>query len=218
MGFLWADGYISKRNRIQPNGRVRLEYNIKLTLKDTDYNHIQKFLNDLESNYPIHFYTSEGFNKTFANREARAFITSLYMGSFLYEELGLVPNRHDASKMITHIPKEFHKYFILGLFDADGSFSAYQNDGYGKKLNVAFGGSESLLRFIEQHLIENNIVETYKNGRELQKRHEGRDGTWLSLKFAGKVQGMKILDYLYDSSIYLDRKYQKYLDIPYHNN
>lgn len=80
------------------------------------------------------------------------------MGSFLYEELGLVPNRHDASKMITHIPKEFHKYFILGLFDADGSFSAYQNDEYGKKLNVTFGGSESLLHFIEQHLIENNIV------------------------------------------------------------
>ncbi len=140
------------------------------------------------------------------------------MGSFLYEELGLVPNRYDTSKMIAHIPKEFHKYFILGLFDADGSFSAYQNDEYGKKLNVVFGGSESLLRFIEQHLIENNIVESYKNGRQLDQRHKDKDGTWLSLKFAGKIQGMKILNYLYDSPIYLYRKYIKYLQIPYHNN
>ena len=195
-----------------------MEYNIKLALKDTDYNHIQKFLDDLESNYPIHFYVSKGFDRTFTSREARAFITNLHMGSFLYEELGLVPNRHDASKMIAHIPKEFHKYFILGLFDADGSFSAYQKESYGEKLNISFGGSESLLRFIEEHLIENNIVESYKNGRELQQRHEGKDGTWLSLRFAGKVQGLKILDYLYDSSIYLYRKYQKYLDIPYHSN
>lgn len=195
-----------------------MEYNIKLALKDIDYNHIQKFLDNLESNYPIRFYISKGFDKTSTKREARAFITNLHMGSFLYEELGLVPNRYDASKMIAHIPKEFHKYFILGLFDADGSFSAYQNDEYGKKLNVTFGGSESLLRFIEQHLIENNIVEPYKNGRQLDQRHKDKDGTWLSLKFAGKIQGMKILNYLYDSPIYLYRKYNKYLQIPYHNN
>lgn len=195
-----------------------MEYNIKLALKDIDYNHIQKFLDNLESNYPIHFYISKGFNETCTNREARAFITNLHMGSFLYEELGLVPNRYDASKMIAHIPKEFHKYFILGLFDADGSFSAYQNNEHGKKLSVTFGGSGSLLHFIEQHLIENNIVEPYKNGRQLDQRHKDRDGNWLSLKFAGKIQGMKILNYLYDSPIYLYRKYIKYLQIPYHNN
>ena len=187
-------------------------------MNDTDYNHVQHFLDDLSSNYPVHLYQYKGFDKYSTSQEARAFITNHHMGSLLYDQLGLVPYRHDASKMTTHIPKEFHKYFILGLFDADGSFSAYQNDKYGKKLNVAFGGSESLLRFIEQHLIENNIVEPYKSGRQLDQRHKDKDGTWLSLKFAGKMQGMKILNYLYDSPIYLYRKYIKYLQIPYHNN
>lgn len=197
---------------------MRLEYNLKLALKDIDYNHVQKFLDDIKSNYPVHIYNTSGFNTSCETKEARAFVTNAHMCKFLYEDLGLIPRRYDASKMIDHIPKEFHKYFILGLFDADGSFSAYQNDEYGKKLNVAFGGSESLLRFIEQHLIENNIVEPYKNGRQLDQRHKDKDGTWLSLKFAGKIQGMKILNYLYDSPIYLYRKYIKYLQIPYHNN
>ena len=30
LGFIWADGYIAKRERKQPNGCVRIEYNLKL--------------------------------------------------------------------------------------------------------------------------------------------------------------------------------------------
>lgn len=217
MGFIWADGYIAKRERTQENGNTRLEYNLKLAIKDSDSEHIQKFLNDLDSNYPVHIYKSTGFDKNDNAYEARAFITNREMCSFLYEELGIVPRRHDASKLIAHIPSDLHRYFILGLFDADGSLCSYQGD-YGKKLNVSFGGSISLLRFIENHLIENQIVDKYRNGRQMGQRHEGRDGTWLALNFSGVPQCMKILNYLYDSPIYLDRKYQKYLAIPYHKN
>ena len=32
LGFIWADGYIAKRERKQPNGCVRIEYNLKLAL------------------------------------------------------------------------------------------------------------------------------------------------------------------------------------------
>lgn len=173
----------------------------------------------MESDYPIHFYKSSGFKTDNTNEiiEARAFITNKRMCAFLYEDLGIKPYRHDASKLISHIPNELYKYFILGLFDADGSFSSYQKD-YGKKMIVCFGGSESLLRFIETFLIENNIVENYQQGRKLEQRHKDRDGTWLSLKFSGVPQGMRILNYLYNSPIYLDRKYEKYLKLPYHKN
>lgn len=60
-------------------------------------------------------------------------------------------------------------------------------------------------------------AETPSGQRRVAIRHKGKDGTWRSLRFAGKPQGMKILRYLYDNSpIYLERKYQKYLSIPYH--
>ena len=206
------------RERIKCNNKKKIEYNIKLAIKDIDSSHIQHFINDLDSNYPIHFYKTVGFNKEIPSTEARVFITNNYMGSLLYETLGIVPYRKDANKVIEHIPKEFHKYFILGLFDADGSFTAYQRKDYGKKLNVTFGGSETLLNFIEKHLIENNIISPYNEGRKLCQRHKNKDGVWRTLVFSGKIQGMKILDYLYDSPIYLERKYKKYLELPYHNN
>ena len=217
LGFIWADGYVAKRLRKQPNGTVRIEYNLKLSLNQGDASHIKKFLKDIESNYPINFYESKGFTLEDKKIEARAFITNIYMCKFLYEDLGIQPRRTDASKVIKHIPEYLYKYFILGLFDADGSFSAYSGNNYGDKLNVIFGGSELVLRFIENYLSENSLTNSKVNVHKLSQRHEGKDGGWLSLRYSGKAQGMKILDYLYDSPIYLDRKYNKYLNIPYHN-
>ena len=50
LGFIWADGYIAKRERKQPNGCVRIEYNLKLELQESDASHVQKFLDCIESN------------------------------------------------------------------------------------------------------------------------------------------------------------------------
>ena len=219
LGFIWADGYIAKRIRKQSNGRVRIEYNLKLALQESDASHVQKFLDCIESNYPVHFYQSNGFNKE-PRLEARAFITNLHMCSLLYEDYGLIPRRCDVSPLLKQMPKEHEKFFILGIFDADGSFTTYHGD-YGDKMNVVFGGSEFLIRFIENHLTTNEIIlkaTTDSGQRKLHQRHDGKDGTWRTLNFAGKRQCMKIINYLYkDSPIYLDRKYQKYLDLPYHN-
>lgn len=213
LGFLWGDGYIGKRERKQKNGKIRIEYNIKLAIKERDYNHVQKFLNDLESNYPVLFYNTAGFCSETPQKEARAFITNLHMGSLLYEQLKIIPNRWNPSEVIKHIPKKFHKYFILGVFDADGSFSFYYNKGINKKLNVTFGGSELLLRFIEQHLVDNRIINKSEQRRKLFQRHKEKDGTWRTLTLSGTKQGAAVLQYLYDSPIYLSRKYDKFLQI-----
>lgn len=225
LGFLWADGYVAKRNRetwgkYGARGANRLEYNLKFSLKESDKGHLQKFVNDLQGNYPIHKYKTTGFNGAGNPYESRVFITNKHMcGDLLYEKLGLIPNRHDPTAIINHIPKEFYRYFILGVFDGDGSFSEYSGEGYGDKINVSFGGSQELLEFIEDYLIEQGVVEkvnTPNGRRKLAQRHEGRDGTWRSLRFAGIPQSSKILNFLYkDAVIYLDRKYQKYLDLSF---
>lgn len=225
LGFLWADGYIAKRDRetwgkYGARGANRLEYNLKFSLKESDKGHLQKFVNDLQSNYPIHKYKTTGFNGMGNSYESRVFITNKHMcGDLLYEKLGLIPNRHDPTAIINHIPKEFYRYFILGLFDGDGSFSEYSGLKYGDKMNVTFGGSQELLEFVEDCLIEQGVVEkvnTPSGRRKLYQRHEGKDGTWRSLCFTGIPQSSKILNFLYkDAVIYLDRKYQKYLDLSF---
>lgn len=172
LGFIWADGYIAKRVRKMSDDSTRIEYNLKLSLMENDASHIEKFLKDIESDYPVNFYKTKGFNKSIESVEARAFITNKYMCKFLYEDLGIQPRRSDASKTIEYIPEELYKYFILGLFDADGSFTAYYNDNYGEKLNVSFGGSESVLRFIETHLLEKHIVNNKVDKHKLFQRHK----------------------------------------------
>lgn len=208
LGFLWADGYISKRTRGKYN---RLEYDLKLSVSETDYAHLIKFAQDLSSNYSIHFYKvgNQGFNTS--KKEARLFITNKYMVSHLYENLGIIPNRYNPNDLIKNIPEQYHKAFIRGVFDGDGSFSFYLNKGKYKKMNVAFGGSEELLRFIETHLNDNLLHNNVKH--KLSRRHINGDGSWRTLVYAGCSQGMSIINYLYkDSTVYLDRKYEKYLN------
>lgn len=217
LGFIWADGYVAKRYRNQlKNNKQRVEYNLKIALKDIDSEHLNKFIKDLECNYPILFYKTKGFNQENPTIEARIFITNLHLGKILYDELGIVPNRHSINSIIKHIPKEFHKYFILGTFDGDGSFSYYRNESYGNKFSVSFGGSIELLQFIEHHLVSNNIVDEAKTENKTRKphqRHKGEDGTWRIVTYSGRNQFFKILNYLYDSPIYLQRKYEKYIKI-----
>lgn len=144
--------------------------------------------------------------------EARVFITNKHMCSTLYENYGVIPRRHEVNKIIKAIPEGFYRYFILGVFDGDGSFTAY-HCGRACKLNICFGGSEELLRFIEDVLITQNVVSPIGENkhRKLQERHKGKDGTWRTLPFAGIRQGSEVLKWLYeDSIIHLDRKYEKY--------
>lgn len=122
LGFIWCDGYMAIRNR---EGRNSTSYEFKLTLKKDDYGHLKKFNQDLNGNYKIHFYKSQGFNRSEEFIESRLLITNQYFGKTLAEKYGLIPNRTDCSKIIQAIPEYLMKHFIRGLIDADGSFCHY---------------------------------------------------------------------------------------------
>lgn len=200
MGFIWADGYVVKRNRTD-----RIEYNLKIGLSEVDVGHLEKFICDLSSNYPIHYYKCS--NSTLS--EARLFICNQYLASYLYNDLSIIPRRYDPSKVISIIPKEYHRDFIRGAFDGDGSTTKYLNQGKYKKAMTTFGGSEELLRFIEKHLDDNLLHNGVRH--KFYQRHKGRDGVWKVLNYSGTIQAKKVLDYIYkDATIYLDRKYHKY--------
>lgn len=215
LGFLFADGYIAKRIRKTNAGNERIEYNLKISVKDDDNEILIKLAKDLESNYPIHYYDVKS---SFGDlKEARLFITNKYMVEKLYNEYGIVPNRTSIQKIVERLPENLYRYFILGLFDGDGSFSFYlvrdnRRVNKRRKMILRFGGSEEVLRFIESILIKEQLVAPLQ--RQLERRHKDGDGTWRCLTFSGMNNCTQILNWLYqDSPIYLERKYQKYLNI-----
>lgn len=210
LGFLFADGYIARRERITSANSKRIEYNLKISVKDSDDEILAKLIKDLESNYPIHYYNiKSSFGDT---REARLFITNKYMVEKLYNEYGIIPNRTSIQKILNILPENLYRYFILGLFDGDGSFTFYYIHENHRKILLRFGGSEEILRFIESILIKEQLVAPIQ--RQLERRHKEGDGTWRCLTFAGMNNCVQILNWLYqDSPIYLERKYQKYLNV-----
>jgi len=218
MGFLWCDGYVGKRDGIRPNGFYRLEYNLKFSLMESDKGHLEKFNKDINGTYPIHIYKcgKSSFEKNgVIPNECRLFITNLYFCRLLQEKYGIIANRFDCSKVIKLIPENLKRHFIRGILDADGSLCHYNtiDDGFNRdKFAVKFSTYEMLLEFIESYFYKNKITNTeiYKKGT----RHDGKDGYCKDLGFSGRQQFMKIMSYLYDgSTIYLDRKYEKYLKI-----
>lgn len=210
LGFIWCDGYMAIRHR-----NNHISYEFKLSLKDTDANHLVKFNKDLNGSYEVKHYNSNGFNGEGKSMEARLLITNQYFGKTLVEKYGVVPKRSDCSKIISSIPERLMPHFIRGVIEADGTFCKYRitENGYGvDKYRVSIGTNEDILRTIERHLMDNGIINISE--RKLYQRHEGRDGEYKTLEISGKIQSLNILNYIYkDANVYLDRKYEKYLGI-----
>lgn len=208
IGFIWADGYMAIRNR-----ENRISYEFKLSLKQDDWEHLIKFNNDLNGKYNVKFYNQQTSFGEYT--EARLLITNQHFGKTLSEKYGIVPHRSDCSKIIQSIPEHLMKHFIRGLIDADGSFTYYTIPGSCQeydKFSLMIGSNENILRNIELYLINNNLIND--GSRKFYQRHDGQDGEYKSLQLSGRVQVIGVLNHIYeDATIYLNRKYIKYLDV-----
>ena len=210
LGFIWSDGYLGYR--IRENNKE--EYNLKISLCKTDYDHLDKFNKCIDGKYKVKFYKNP---TPYINdrEEARLFITNKHMGEILRNKYGIIPHRSNCENVIKNIPDNFKSDFIRGIVDADGSFSYYtvmQNEHICNKYSFQICGSESLLRYIEQVFIDNGLISSMK--RKLYKRHKEKnmDLNCFTLMLSGKHNVIGVLDFLYkESNIYLNRKYDKYI-------
>ena len=214
LGFIWSDGYLGYR--IRENNRE--EYNLKLSLMEKDYTHLEKFNNDIQGDYQIHYYTygESAFNSN-TGREARLFITNRYFGKILRDKYGIIPFREDCSKLIDCIPNHLMIHFIRGVVDADGTFCKYtvkEHDYIRDKYTINICGTETLLKHIEDYFIKIGLLNNIN--RKLYKRHkeENKDVGCRTLVLSGKNNTINILNCLYkNADVYLERKYEKYLEI-----
>lgn len=188
LGFLYADGYISKTNQIE------------ISLKAEDYNHIVKFckfisldINKIKSKrvkYKNNYYDN-----------FRVFVRSVHM-SIQLSKLGCVNNK----SLILKFPnenifssKELILHFIRGYIDGDGCIT-YTRNG---KLELSILGTYDFLNDLKKHF---NEFESCKV-RLVKKLNNGVT----SVLRCNCSKADKILTKLYkDSSIYLDRKYNRF--------
>lgn len=109
------------------------------------------------------------------------------------------PNKTFFTTFPSTIPKDLYCHFIRGLFDGDGSLYYKKDKQWGFKI---FGTAVLL----------GPILEIFR--RQVQVGggiYPNKNIFYLNI--TGKFQIKRVLDWLYaDATIYMDRKYQLYLD------
>jgi hypothetical protein len=111
LGFLYADGFV--RMKDGKSGEL------KIKLKDTDKNHIEKFLSDIECEKTV---------KCGIDNKSKFCSVTVYSNVMVNKlfELGCVNNKTQKISL-PNLNKNLMHHFIRGYFDGDGSVSKVKN-------------------------------------------------------------------------------------------
>lgn len=196
LGFMYADGYISK------------DY-VGIALAIKDISHLEKFKLFIESNHNIKTYKTKSNDlvKT-ENYYARILFKSSIMVKDLVN-LGCIENKSLKLKFPSEelLPKKLVKHFLRGYFDGDGSLVLSENS-----INFKILGTAEFLRGIVSVLNEN--IESYDFKENLIRNSEDATKNSFYISYGGRNKTKEVMDWIYgESSIYLDRKYKKYLKL-----
>lgn len=188
LGFIAADGFVDIQNHIG------------LSLSVRDRSHLEKFRKAINSEYQIHDYVNHsGYKNDY--HYSRLMITSEWMKNTLAKH-GIVEQKTLVLKFPTTIPEELVHHFIRGYFDGDGSLSY---DSIRNQYQIKIVGTKDIL---------SNILSCFQREHlKLYKRHEEDTNTFY-ISIGGNNQVLSLMNLLYsDATVYLDRKYERYLGL-----
>lgn len=194
LGFIFADGCIYTNQK-----RNKISYRFYIGLKESDYEHLIKFNTFMKSSYnKVHIKQTNYENKRCCfwqvNNKHLFNVLNSY-GCTKRKSLTLkFPNINIFSD------QSLIKHFIRGYFDGDGCLS-FQKTFKGKfKPRLSVLGTEDVIKWFLYYT--NTIATIYPHGNDSTKDAKFNvENSW------------KLLHYLYDdATIYLNRKYQRYLN------
>lgn len=194
LGFLYADGciYKSKRKKCSPC--------VTISLHRQDSKHLEKFLNCINSNLPISYFSQCASIQIYSTKMVEDL-----------EKLGCTERKTYILTM-PDIPEKYIRHFIRGYFDGDGSISHNINPKRLSKVRISLVGFNNFLVGIEKVLQKNNLFYIkHKISSNKVTNKVDINNYFCSINFYSKQDKQKFLDFLYKNShIYLDRKYQLY--------
>lgn len=206
LGFLYADGYITK-------ARSGSNRKVGISLAKIDRNLLELFLISLKSNSVINEYKVSSGYKVGAEY-CRVIISDPKLASDLIKA-GCVEQKTDVLKFPSEdiVPRYLQSHFIRGYFDGDGTI--YKNT-QGKAIgtfHVGFCGTDDMLNGIMDVFIRERIVD---HRVKLEKRKSGQ--TVSSIRFGGNQITARILKFLYKNAIpMLQRKHDLYMELLFSN-
>lgn len=203
LGFLYADGTITRFYK--KDGTVR-SMTLEVGLKYEDKGHLEKFRKCIKSNVPIFERTIQLNGKKY--KSARIQINNTHFCKNLCNA-GCVPQKTYKLEFPSYniVPQPLMKDFIRGFFDGDGCICTYEWDGKPCIVSTITGKPE-MLHSIADYLISQKVIRTMPPFTKKAKQDFACD-----IRFNGKDINKEFLDYLYkDSNLYLDRKYNKYIE------
>jgi intein-encoded DNA endonuclease-like protein len=102
------------------------------------------------------------------------------------------------------IENELIRHFIRGYFDGDGCIYNPEK----RDVHISILGNIQFITALQNHFIK------ILNVNEVKLHQRFKHSECYTLSYHGLNLPLKVLNYLYkDSTIYLDRKYKKYLSI-----
>lgn len=193
-GFLAADGNVDQKHRV------------RLMLKYDDIGHLEKFKQAIGSTHAI------SSNTTTYNRCSFEF-TSPHICDILDINFNITPNKTASLVFPRHLPPEVLRHYIRGYFDGDGSicesFSNANSITSSLYATFASGSKEFSLKLYDY------LQKTLNLGGHLQAF---KDSVKWQIKF-NTNDAKSLLNYMYnDCSIYLDRKYELFVNLVVNDN
>lgn len=195
LGFILADGNVYKSEKTN-SGCINIE------LQYGDINHLRKFNKSLDGNYNItdRWRSCSLSNSDKMNHSCQIRIFSIIMYNSL-EKFGLAGNK-TYTVSFPKIPEELYRHLLRGYFDADGRFGLSNSRLWVSFITASKNLNDDIIKYIRSKDIcihEYNYLNEYGNIMYVPEITSNDDK-------------MKFLDFIYkDASIYLDRKYKKYL-------
>lgn len=197
LGFLTADGWISKSNKTGA-GVVGIE------LQYGDIKHLKKFNKSISGNYRItdRWKTCDLSNNT--DKKNHMCCIRIYSIK-MYEDLEIIgfTNNKSYDFCIPVIDDSLIRHYIRGYFDGDGCL-CLSNKSFGVSfITASLRFKDSLLKVLNGNGFypkDYSYISDYNNTPMYRP------------EFTKNSERLRFLDWIYsDSTIYLDRKYKKYL-------
>ena len=189
-GFLMADGYVIEKGYIT------------IGLARKDEHHITSFLKSVESNSPITQYVSNAGTPGKEHQMSKVTVCSVKLARSLTER-GLKSPK-SLHEFIPLLSDELYRPFLLGYYDGDGTYQYHQNKEGRWKVKSSVLGGKKMCESIQQYFAKQGIkLCIYRKKGDL---YEVAGSHLLAYDF---------LKHLYkDATIYLPRKYEKFLQSP----
>ena len=194
LGFIMADGCIVRTEKNGPYNRF--EFN----LKPEDRILLERFQEDLESNYKIKEIEKRNKKRNFDSVVCNLRINSRKLVDSLIKN-EIAPNKTGREVLPSTIPNNLIRHFIRGYFDGDGSIT----------INKTFRICSS------SRMILDSINEYFKNELDIEFNiysDESYKEPFFTIDSNNRKKNKIALDHLYeDATVFLDRKYLRYKDM-----